>query len=216
MKNDLNLKKFENKAFQIAFMDGLIDMLLGIEWVGFGIAYFLYDFLPSPLNSFLGLIITLIGALIYFICKFYVSNPRLGVVKLSERQKKRSKRLLFFNLIAVVITILTVIFTVIIPNTVFYVILGSLGFGTAIIFGLIPFIILSWMGYVFQYNRFYLYGSIFGLTLFLHEFLRILNIPINGWAILIGGSSILAAGIFLFITFIRKNPLPKGENYAQS
>ncbi|NHI92323.1 MAG: hypothetical protein EAX96_07450 [Candidatus Lokiarchaeota archaeon] len=215
MEKDLNLKKLENKAFEIAFLDGLTDMLFGIVWLGYGIAYFLYDYLPSPLNSFLGLIITLIGAIMYIICKFYVSSPRLGVVKLSNSQKTRSKRLLLFNLIAVVMTVIIVIFTVIIPNTIFLIILGSLGFWTAIIFGLIPFIIMSWLAFIFNYNRFYIYGAIMGFALFLIEYLRFLNIPGGGIALLISGGGILAAGIFIFIDFIKKNPIPKGENHAQ-
>lgn len=215
MEEEFNLKKFENKAFQVALMDGLIESTLGVVWLGFGIAYFLYDFLPSPLNSFLGLIITLIGAIFFSLCKFYVTRPRFGIVKLSERQKERSKRMLVLNFIAVVITVCIVIFTVVIPNTVFFAVLGALGFWTAVIFGLIPFIIMSWLGFAFKCNRFYLYGTIMGIGLFLFELLHQMNIPMRGLTLLISGGGVLAIGLYLFITFIRNNPVPKGEPHAQ-
>ena len=54
-----------------------------------------------------------------------------------------------------------------------------------------------------------------GLALFLFEFLHIMNVPLRGITLLIGGGVIMAAGIFILIQFIRNNPIPNGDNYAQ-
>jgi len=216
MENDKYLKKFENKAFEVAFLDGLFEIMFGLIWMGFGLGSFLYEIIPAPLNSFFGLIISLIAATMNLMLKYYITRPRMGVVKLSNRQKARSKKMLVISMILVVITVLIVIFTVVIPNTVFFSILGFLGFGTAFIFGIIPFAILAPLAFIFNYNRLYAYGVILGASLFINECFHIINIPaVSGISNFIGGCIVLVAGMIIFIQFMKNNPIPRGEELAQ-
>ena len=60
-----DLKKIEKKAFLIYFHDGIWDMLLGWTLISFGIGSVLYDTLPIPFNSLLGLMLFSIGLILY-------------------------------------------------------------------------------------------------------------------------------------------------------
>ncbi|MDD1777003.1 MAG: hypothetical protein LUQ65_02465 [Candidatus Helarchaeota archaeon] len=216
MENDNDLKAIEKKHTSSFFLDGLFEITMGFIWIVFAFAMAFYDIIPTPINSFVGIFGTLIGAVFFLIGKRVIYVPRMGMAKYGKKGKARTKWFLIITIIAVVVLLITVVFTVIFPNPVFFGLLGSLGFGTALLFGIIPFAILSAFGFFLNVNRLYLYGAILGCGLFFSEIFNILGISIIGNVILgICGCFLLVAGVIFLILFIKNYPLPpKGEEYG--
>ncbi|MFW9923284.1 MAG: hypothetical protein ACFFDW_08380 [Candidatus Thorarchaeota archaeon] len=203
-----DLEKIEKKAFSSIFQDGIFDMILGYILVSYSLSTYLFDSLLPVWRAILSLIIYCIGIIGLFLCKRYVTQPRMGTAIFGYKRRNRQRILVIMTSILVVLTLVIMILTM---TDTFQ--LGSLGYGTAAIFG--GSILLFFMGLAFMldFNRLYLTGSLFAIAIGLNEVFFVMNKTIYGyisqWTI---GGIIMGIGITYFIIFLTKHPIKAREN----
>ena len=131
----ISLKSLERKISLLYFQDGMWDMIMGFILVAFGIGSAVYDYIKSPFNSLLGPSLWLLGFIAFLVCKRLVTFPRLGRIKPRQPKSHKNKLIILVSISAflVALTILAVVLTILGVLT-----FSGLGYGTAIIFGLIP------------------------------------------------------------------------------
>jgi len=103
MKQEINLKEIEQKAYRGSFQDGLVEIMTGILLIGLGATF------GSVLYVFVILIpIFLFPRFIEVIRKRY-TYPRIGYVKLPQDDPKKTAKGIF-GYIAVVIALMVICF----------------------------------------------------------------------------------------------------------
>ena len=206
----INLKNIERKISLLYFQDGMWDMVMGFTLVAFGIGSSVYDYLPSPFNSLIGPFLWLLGFIAFFICKRIVTFPRLGIIKprQPESQKKKVVILVGISAFLVVLTVAAVILTILGILT-----FSGLGYGTAILFGLIPLTLFSGIAILLKYYRILIHGALFGIAEFMNELFNIHNLDLYGGITLIAcGCIMIVMGIFLLLQFLQKYPVVNGAD----
>lgn len=205
----VDLKKIEKKAFLIYYQDGIWDMLLGWTLISFGIGSILYDTLPTPLNSLLGLMLFSIGLILYFLIKFRVTHPRIGYVKFSSHRKKNT---LIFGISISSFMIVTIVFFILVWTGV---ISNNVPPGTnmALVFASIPLFIFTVLSLTLKFPRMFLIGVFFALAMFFTEYWNRSGAELLGsLAQFFAGIPIFVWGIVYFIKFLRKYPIPGEAN----
>jgi hypothetical protein len=176
--------------------------------LGFGSTF--YEYLPILLYFTLILGITIIGGLIFVLSKKFLIKPRIGSVKYG-RKRKRRKWTTVLVLIINVIILLAIAFVLnsnlldrdLIPDFIFILLI-------AIFFITLP---MSLIAYLMQYPRFYFSAILFGIGVFLSEFLTIyFAYPLSNLiSFSIVGTVILLLGLFYLRKFIMKYPKEDGK-----
>ncbi len=208
MNSLVDLEKLEKKTSLLYFQDGLWDMCLGFIWIAFGIGAYFYDYLPSPINSLLGLILVVIGLISFLLGKRFLTLTRVGIVKKRRKKQPRIIALAIVTAVMVLLTVLAVILTVTGVLT-----FNGLSYGVGIIFGLIPIVIFSITAFLLKYPRIIINGILMGIGLFLNELSNTLDYrQYSGIPLIITGGIILGIGIPYLIFFLRKYPVNRGEN----
>jgi hypothetical protein len=203
-----DLKKIEKRAFLIYFQDGIWDMLLGWVLISFGIGSILYDTLPMPLNSLLGLILFIVGLIFYFLIKFRVTSPRIGFVNYSS---KRKIKILHFRIVITSFMILTILFFILVWTGVISNVPPKINM--ALLFGLIPLLIFSPLALILKFPRMFLIGVFFAVAMFFTEYWHRSGAEMLGnFAQLFAGILIFSWGVVYFILFLRKYPKPGEVN----
>jgi hypothetical protein len=202
MTEDIDIKSFEKKIFKVSSEDGLLDIYLGVLFIGMAFP------LPWTIILLYSIVIGIAFPLFYF-GKKYVAVPRTGIVKLSIRRSPTKKRLMIFLIINVIITFIVFIFTLlgmfqIQLNPYLAMLLIGLLFLT------LPFSILA---FFMKTPRYYLVAIVMGASLLLAEYLReIVGGPFHfAIAFSICGSVVLIMGVIVLIRFLRRYPLSKEE-----
>jgi len=207
MKENINLKEIEKKAWTSYFQDGLIDIFIGCIVLMFALAPILSRMgLGDFWSSFIFLPFwALIYSLIVVIRK-YIVTPRIGVVKFGVVRKKKMIR---FNLI--IFTVFLVGFVLGLLSFIDFDIPGWIHLAR---FGFIVLITSSVAAYFLDYPRLFFYGILFVLSLIVGEWLWInMKVPHHGFPITFGitAAIIIIVGLIVFIRLLRNNPLPKKE-----
>lgn len=189
-----NLKKLEQKIFISYFQDGIIDLIIGIMFILDGFLMFTENTKFIGLAAILPLLITPL--------KKVLIVPRIGFVKLSMTREKKIKQSLLTSFMGGI-----VIFNIIL---IFVLSKGKLDFYhnysfifLAFFISLLPFIGALLTGI----KRFYLY-AIFIYLVFFHEHFTHSTLPRD---FMIFGFILLIFGLYYFITFLKKYPLPDKE-----
>ena len=202
MAEKIDLKELEKKAYKTTLQDGLIDVEIGILFVGMGINAFFSDFVPRIVNILGFIIVGIIAVMPVFIGKKYIAQPRVGLIKFGPKRKAKKKKILVFSLINTIILVIVVILTlssvlqqIPLRGVVLLLVLGLL-------FATLP---LSIMAYLLQFPRLFVYGLLIGFGLPLAEILEFFV------TILLMGIIILIIGLTYLLKFIRKYPIPEGE-----
>jgi hypothetical protein len=200
----VDLKKIEKRAFLISFQDGIWDMMLGWVLISFGIGAVLYDSLPTPLNSLLGILLFGVGLFLYFLLKFRVSRPRIGQVKFATQRKKN---ILLFGITISSIFILSTTFMILVWTGVISNVPPDINM--ALVFGLIPLFIFSTLAMILKFPRMFLIGIFFAVAMFFTEFWHRSGARLLGdLAQIFAGIPIFTWGVVYFINFLRKYPKP--------
>jgi hypothetical protein len=202
MDTNYDLNKLEKKAASVIFQDGIFDISLGLVLIAFGIASMLYGILPDPWDSLFGFLLYLIIAVPLFLVQFYVTRPRLGVVKYTSERKQKNMTVIAFGIVILLsnIVVFILIFTDVIQFT------GN-EYLMAALFGLIPLIIFLAMAYFMDFKRLYIIGPIFSAGFFIKEIFSIQGLNLVGNIIFISlGVIIVTIGIVCLIRFLRKYP----------
>ncbi|MBN2603280.1 MAG: hypothetical protein JXA91_04015 [Candidatus Thermoplasmatota archaeon] len=205
MTENINLKELERKAYRFTFKDGLYDITYGSLLISFAVApilreiiylgYIIFMVLPAPLIIILG--------------KWFITIPRIGVVKFNQNRTKSQRKIGILIFILLPLTVAMVIFTALgmfnIELGLYIVPVGA---------GLFALILLSTIAYVMDYTHFYIYAVSIGLGIPLAELLKpIFGEPLH-YLISFGisGIIILIYGLITLIKFVQKYPIPKEDN----
>jgi hypothetical protein len=202
MAEEIDLKELEKNAYKTTLQDGLIDIEIGILFVGMGINAFFSDFVPRLVNILGFIIVGIIAVMPIIIGKKYIVQPRVGLIKFGPKRKAKKKKILVFSLINTIILVIMVILTL---NSVLQQIPlrgAALLLVLGLVFATLP---LSIMAYLLQFPRLFVYGLLIGFGLSLAEILEFF------FTILLIGIVILSIGIVYFTKFLRRYPIPEKE-----
>lgn len=222
MTEDIDLKKLEKKTVATMFQDGLLDILLGFIFLATVLLILFYDILPLPLNVIIPeAVCCTIGFTIFFAGKKYITTPRMGIVKLkAETRNTLRKKMLIILPISVLITALTLIFTLISflfspqPLKLSGLIVPYLFLGMGLLAITLP---LGLTIYLLKFPpRGYIIAVLGGMSIFLAEVLHpFVGSPLN--SLLVFGSIvgiIFSLGFVSFVRFLRDYPFPNEEVMA--
>lgn len=183
---DIDLKELERKAFASYFDDGLWDILLGILMAGMGI---------RSLTDNVGFtLLAMAGIPVLFLGKKVITLPRMGYVRFSQTRKEKQMKAMWVLIISVIATFV-LLFLVVSRLGSSVLIAALMGISFAGVFCAI--------GYYMDFRRLYLYGILFGITVWLTE---VFGSPTGPVASTISGGIALSIGLIQFIRFLHKYP----------
>ena len=206
------LREVEKKAYMSYHQDGLLDIVIGVYALSFGLGIVADKILEFGFATIMPAIMISIVLPIWIIAKRKITMPRIGFVKFGTRGSNK----LFALLLGLSVAGLGVLMLF----GVFIMGQNSRPFWFEILFqygmiwiGLGAAVIGSLFAYTMGLKRLHSYGL---LTLALFVSGYFLSIPFE-YLLFAVGSVIVASGAVLLARFIRKYPLPKGalHNAAQ-
>jgi hypothetical protein len=184
---DIDLKELERKAFASYFEDGLWDIFLGILMAGMGI---------RSLTDNVGFtLLAMAGIPVLFLGKKVITLPRMGYVRFSQTRKDKQMKVLWVLIISVIATfvLLSLVVSRLGPSVI---IAALMGISFAGVFCVIA--------YYMDFRCLYLYGILFGITVWLTE---VFGSPAGPVASIISGGIALSIGLIQFIRFLHKYPV---------
>lgn len=210
MTDKINLREIEKKAWKSFFQDGIWDITFGLLLLAFSVGAFMDTLAVNDgvrMAAYIG--IELIAFAWLFIAKRYITVPRLGLVKFSNRRRK--KRLWVSFLVGLSVLLGLVVYyltarnsaTLISPQTV------------PIIWAINCIIVFGGMAYFLDFDRMYLIGLLYALAVPFDQYVltRLSDADLSYLAFGIPGLIVLAMGLIIFIRFLKQYPAPQREAY---
>lgn len=213
MSTQLDLKQIERKAFRSTYLDGLWDVYFGLIVICMSIFVYRPATGYSPVNIVLALSAMAAAYSLFWAGKKFITLPRMGQVQFGAQRKKRRLTLIIVLSVVVLIQVVLVSLqllawanpevgirfnSLIRDRNVMDLVVASIG---ALIVG--PSMIL--VAYFRDFPRGYFIAVMIALAVFLMIYL---NQPV--YPIIIG-ALITLPGLVLFVRFLQKYPLPRGE-----
>jgi hypothetical protein len=212
MTKQNTLREIERKAYMSYHQDGLLDMVIGLYALSFGLGIFVDKIFEFSFAAIMPAIMISIVLPIWIYAKKKITMPRIGFVKFGARGVNKLFALLLGLSIAGLGVSLAFGVFVLGQNgrPLWFEILVQYGM---IWIGLGAAVIGSLFAYTMGLKRLHGYGL---LTLALFASGHFLGVPFE-YLLLTIGSVIIASGAVLLAQFIRRYPLPKGApaNAAQ-
>ena len=214
MNDEINLKKIEKKIFSSTYQDGLFDLLIGIFIIAMGLSLMLEK--AYPLADWWIAILTVPFIAAFVLAKKFITVPRMGMVKFSEKRRAKIKKsfgiLLAFLILGVIVSI--VFFLGIIPNSWLSkrVQIPSMLWAIASIIG------FSLAAYSLNMKRYYIYGILSAIPFPFYRFLKY-NPKFSHLSLImffISGAIILIIGSIVLVQFLRNYPTAKEEKTLTS
>ncbi len=209
---DDSLKQLERKAWRANFQDGLQEIGLGLMILAFAMAFYFEGVgILFPWNILLFLTPAL---LIPTVGKFFITRPRIGLVKYGPTRQSIQKKLLVVFIFSTLVLIILVIMTHIgvFPGESVSNLPGISFMG---IVGLAVVVFMGFIAYMLDFPRLFFIGIVIGSSVIVHEALYIYTglsrTPANLISYGTAGGIILVTGVVLLLQFLRKYPLPKME-----
>jgi hypothetical protein len=211
MTKQNTLREIEKKAYMSYHQDGLLDIVIGLYALAFGLGIAMDRIWGFSFAAIMPAILISIVLPIWVQAKRKITMPRIGFVKFGARGSNK----LFALFLGLMVAGLGVLFLFTMATaqngrpvwieTMFQYGLIVVGLGSAVI--------ASLFAYTMGLKRLHGYGL---LTLALFASGHFLSIPFE-YFLLALGSVIIASGATLLVQFIRRYPLPKGAqgNVAQ-
>lgn len=206
MSEKINLKELERKAWRSFFDDGLWDIYLGLLLGLMGVSGLLdRSGLSEDLGMgiYIGLLVLVMLA--FWAAKRFVTVPRIGRVKFGrERKIRRIKTAL-------------VLFASVVVGLVVMVLTSAAGRSDApglpwralmpAIWAVNMLVVFGAMGYFLDYERLYLIGLLYAITIPLNEILmNVTGIRFTPYLFFGFGLLIVAMGVFYLSRFLRSYP----------
>lgn len=199
------LREVEKKAYMSYHQDGLIDMVIGLYALSFGLGIVIDRIWELNFAAIMPAILIAIVLPIWIQAKRKITMPRIGYVKFGTRGTNK----LFAVFVGLMVAGLGVFFLFTmatvqngrpewIETILFQYGMIWIGLGAAVIGSL--------FAYTMGLKRLHGYGL---LTLALFTSGYFLSFPFE-YLLLVIGSVIIASGAVLLVQFIRRYPLPKG------
>lgn len=199
----MNLKSIEKKAWTSYFQDGLFDIFLGLITLNFGIAPLIEEITGiTYLISYC--IMLIVGFILFYLGKKYITATRIGRAKFSEERKTRNRKTTLVLTISVIFGCIIFLITA----TNLSPITSNIHFGAAV-FGTNAIIVFSLMAYLLDFNRLYLYGWFFAASIVFVELSRAYVGTTYDNVIGFGtfGMIIILIGLVYLIRFFHRYPL---------
>lgn len=152
----------------------------------------------------------IIGFIFFLLGKKYITQPRLGVVKLGIKKKSRKLKTVIGLSINFVVLLIIYIFRFVNPEFRLRFPVYLDGLFTGLLFVTVP---LCFVAYFLPYPRLYFTAILGGLSFFLSDIFSIFipePLDVLTAFVLVSGA-IITVGIVALIKFIRKYPLAKEE-----
>jgi hypothetical protein len=217
MSQNINLKEIERKAWTSYFQDGLWDIFLGLLLVSSAVSTWLSNTgVPSStrIPTYIGIMV--LGGLVLWAGKRFITVPRMGHVKFGPARKARMSKLRGVLFISVLVIAALFVAGLGIHNARLqrpeWWLIGRMP--TASVIVILNFLIVfSLMAYFMDFNRLYLYGVLFALQEVVGVGLRELADVNVGFFIgsAVSAIIVLLIGTVVFIRFLREYPLPAAE-----
>jgi len=196
-----NLREIEKKAYMSYHQDGLLDIFVGVCILGFGLGIWADITLEFGFGSIMPAILVATMLPIWIAAKRKITVPRIGFVNFGTRGANKLIALFIGTMVAGLFAFFA--FTLatfqggsrqwldlIFQNGMLIVGFGSLA--VCVLFG-----------YSMGLKRLYAYGPLAFILLVIGHFISVFF----GYILLILGTTVMAAGFALLISFVRKNPL---------
>jgi hypothetical protein len=198
------LREVERKAYMSYHQDGLLDIVIGVYALSFGLGIVAGNVLDFSFAAIMPGILIAIVLPIWIEAKRKITMPRIGFVKFGARGSNK----LFAVFLGLAVAGLGVffVFTLASVQNGKVVWIDALFQYGLIVIGLGAAVIASLFAYTMGLKRLHGYGL---LTLALFVSGHFLGIPFE-YLLLTIGSVIIASGAALLVQFIRRYPLPKG------
>jgi hypothetical protein len=196
----INLKELERKAYLSYHQDGILDMFIGFSILLFGM------WLLADMAYLAGAFVAIFTP-IYAQVKKQITVPRLGYVKFASSRTAKSKRTTLLLVVAGVLALIpgALLFITtqsgILAPIQLLIEYGMIGIGVA------GMALLSAVAYISEIRRLYAYSALF-FAIFTGGYF--LSIPFVYYIMMLG-TVIMVAGLYLLIRFLRTYPLPTGE-----
>jgi hypothetical protein len=208
MSELINLREIEKKAWKSFFQDGIWDITFGLILLAFSVGAFMDTLGISNgvrMATYIG--VELIAFAWMIIARKYITVPRLGQVKFSNRRRK--KRLWVSVLLGLSVLAGLIVYyltarnsaTLISPQTM------------PIIWAINCIIVFGGMAYFLDFDRMYLIGLLYALTVPFDQYVltRLSDADLSYLAFFIPGLIVLAMGLIIFIRFLKQYPAPQKE-----
>lgn len=191
MKDSLDLKAIERKAWRSTFSDGIWDIYLGWLLVVLGLMTYMNDLgLAMAVRYAVPMLLMVLGMIGMWLGKRYITMPRLGRVEFSEERKDRRGHVRLFLLGLVVLTVvLWLTFSRSLAGAA-----ASPGAATwqpAVVWVVLVSAAFVFLANRYDYGRFYLIGLFYASTVPLDEALTALTgwdvsiVPFSGLGLLL-------------------------------
>ena len=188
-----DLGRIEHKVYLSYYQDGLLDILIGLFILGFGMGMAdLPAFIPSTLLT--------MSILCFWPARRFISYPRIGYVTFSpERRAKEKKKLAALVILCIAPLMVSIIIMKGFPSSEWAIWLKR----HDVLFGEVILAVLVSIGAIlYGVKRLYVYA---GLTMMVFAAHYLLKTPSHLFFITLG-IVILVSGIVMLIRFLRKYP----------
>ena len=203
--NSIDLNSLEKKTFGSIFMDGLLDIQIGLIWIVVAL-----NLIFDQYKIFLPVLFMI--PILYWYLKKKVVAPRIGIVRFS---KQRRKRMISIKVVISAIVLLGIICTFLIQLKIIPGIDTGLPIAPVII-GTQLLLVFLFLGYFLQVNRLYFYGILISAAFVVSEIIIHQTEKLQAGALpfLIASGIMVFMGFVLFLQFLKKYPLPKEEDHV--
>ena len=192
MESSLDLDKIEKKTWSSFFQDGLFDIFFALMFIISGVGQ-LYDHVLISF-SILFCVVVFVGG------KYFITKPRLGVVKFGRKRMEKQLKAQLALLAAFLCTL--VIFLIGTAGT------SGIKIDFSYILIILFIVIFGSLAYFMDFPRFLLYGIMFAVG----EYTIRNHGDIAGAYILFTfGSILLVIGLYHLSRFMKNNPIPEME-----
>jgi hypothetical protein len=204
METKAFLSSVESKAYQTFYKDGLMDMFFGLILIGVGC-----NVLRLRMGIDTSMLITLAVLLLipaFLLSRLYITRPRLGYVRFGQKRKRR-KAVALFVAILIQLVFGFLLWMSLRGNDNNHLLQKFFNPYTEFILIVIVF---SLIGYLIDYNRFYLIGFAVGIGLRLSDALENVtqSIVVVSLSFGIAGLFLTVLGLILFVRFLHDYPKP--------
>ena len=196
----LDMKEIERKAYTTLSEDGIIDIVIGLGFLSWGI------FLALGPTAFIGLIGPSLFV-IWYSAKRNLTIPRIGLIIPSEKMENKFRNFSIFLFALGLIVLAGILLWQLGSDSLFA--NHSLGILGLVIAGGICII-----AFLLKANRLYGYAMLLFLAFAVGESLsgRITNLDTFVLSVIIAAALITLSGLVILIRFLRKYPLPVIED----
>jgi hypothetical protein len=207
MSHTIDLKELERKAYRSFFEDGIWDIYLGLLLLAMGGGPALLALgAPVVWAAIAPLTVVVLGMLVFFGGKKYLTVPRLGAVQFGPARTQRRKKTSVVLACSVVvgIALLALSATRSLPS------LGLAGVPTvAIIFAANCVIVFSLGAYYLDFSRLYICGLLYAVPFPLAVVLAERWSPAAGFlvAYALSAGPMILVGLILLVRFLREYPV---------